>query len=207
MSDKKKLLILSERNAKYNLLEIERKKLRENERSKTKPSLIFLKKDLKLKTIPIHIECFDNSNIQGSLPTSSCVVFKKGLPSKKDYRIFKIKTITKADDFASMREVVFRRYKRVLDEKGDLPDLIVIDGGKGQLSSAKESLNRLGLSGKIAIIGIAKKLESIYFPNDKIPLFIDKKSPSLKLIQTIRNNEIIFVACIIFITTPLGGNV
>ena len=187
IGDKKKLLILSERNAKYNLLEIERKKLKENERSKTKPSLIFLKKDLKLKTIPIHIECFDNSNIQGSLPTSSCVVFKKGLPSKKDYRIFKIKTVTKADDFASMREVVFRRYKRVLDEKGDLPDLIVIDGGKGQLSSAKESLKRLGLSGKIAIIGIAKKLESIYFPNDKIPLFIDKKSPSLKLIQTIRN--------------------
>ena len=187
IGDKKKLLILSERNAKYNLLEIERKKLKENERSKTKPSLIFLKKDLKLKTIPIHIECFDNSNIQGSLPTSSCVVFKNGLPSKKDYRIFKIKTITKADDFASMREVVFRRYKRVLDEKGDLPDLIVIDGGKGQLSSAKESLKRLGLSGKIAIIGIAKKLESIYFPNDKIPLFIDKKSPSLKLIQTIRN--------------------
>ena len=187
IGDKKKLLILSERNAKYNLLEIERKKLKENERSKTKPSLIFLKKDLKLKTIPIHIECFDNSNIQGSLPTSSCVVFKNGLPSKKDYRIFKIKTITKADDFASMREVVFRRYKRVLDEKGDLPNLIVIDGGKGQLSSAEESLKRLGLSGKIAIIGIAKKLESIYFPNDKIPLFIDKKSPSLKLIQTIRN--------------------
>ncbi len=187
IGDKKKLLILSERNAKYNLLEIERKKLKENERSKTKPSLIFLMKDLKLKTIPNHIECFDNSNIQGSLPTSSCVVFKKGLPSKKDYRIFKIKTVTKADDFASMREVVFRRYKRVLDEKGALPDLIVIDGGKGQLSSAKESLKRLGLFGKIAIIGIAKKLESIYFPNDKIPLFIDKKSPSLKLIQTIRN--------------------
>ena len=187
IGDKKKLLILSERNAKYNLLEIERKKLKENERSKTKPSLIFLKKDLRLKTIPNHIECFDNSNIQGSSPTSSCVVFKKGLPSKKDYRIFKIKTVTKADDFASMREVVFRRYKRVLDEKGDLPDLIVIDGGKGQLSSAKESLKRLGLSGKIAIIGVAKKLESIYFPNDKVPLFIDKKSPSLKLIQTIRN--------------------
>ena len=181
IGDKKKLLILSERNAKYNLLEIERKKLKENEKSKNKPSLMFLKKDLRLKNIPNHIECFDNSNIQGSLPTSSCVVFKKGLPSKKDYRIFKIKTVTKADDFASMREVVFRRYKRVLDEKSDLPDLIVIDGGKGQLSSAKESLKRLGLSGKIAIIGIAKKLESIYFPNDKIPLFIDKKSPSFKI--------------------------
>ena len=115
------------------------------------------------------------------------MLFLKRSSIQKDYRIFKIKTVTKADDFASMREVVYRRYKRVLDEKSDLPDLIVIDGGKGQLSSAKESLKRLGLSGKIAIIGIAKKLESIYFPNDKIPLFIDKKSPALKLIQTIRN--------------------
>ena len=187
IGDKKKLLILSERNAKYNLLEAERKKLKENERSKNKPSLLFLKKDLKLKNVPNHIECFDNSNFQGSLPTSSCVVFKNGLPSKKDYRVFKIKTVTKPDDFASMREVVYRRYKRLLNEKRELPNLIVIDGGKGQLSSAIESLKRLGIFGRVAIIGIAKKLESIYFPNDKIPLYIDKKSPSLKLIQTIRN--------------------
>jgi excinuclease ABC subunit C len=146
-----------------------------------------MKSDLRLSEEPTHIECFDNSNIQGSNPVAACVVFKDGKPSKKEYRHYNIKTVDGPDDFASMEEVVFRRYKRLLSEDEPLPQLIVIDGGKGQLSSALKSLDVLGLRGKIAIIGIAKRLEEIYFPEDPIPLYLDKKSETLKIIQQLRN--------------------
>jgi excinuclease ABC subunit C len=146
-----------------------------------------MKVDLRLNEEPIHIECFDNSNIQGTNPTAACVVFRKGKPFKKDYRHFKIKTVEGPDDFASMEEVVHRRYKRLRDEGVSLPQLIVIDGGKGQLSSAVKSIDRLGLRGKIAIIGIAKRLEEIYYPGDSIPMYLDKKSETLKIIQQLRN--------------------
>ena len=146
-----------------------------------------MKADLRLSKEPVHIECFDNSNIQGSNPVAACVVFRNGKPFKKDYRHFNIKTVEGPDDFASIEEVVYRRYKRLLDEDESLPQLIVIDGGKGQLSSALKSLEALELRGKIAIIGIAKRLEEIYFPDDPIPLYLDKKSESLKIIQQLRN--------------------
>jgi excinuclease ABC subunit C len=146
-----------------------------------------MKKDLRLSEEPRHIECFDNSNIQGTNPVAACVVFRNGKPAKKEYRHFNIKTVEGPDDFASMEEVVFRRYKRLQEEKASLPQLIVIDGGKGQLSSALKSLEALNLRGKIAIIGIAKRLEEIYFPDDPIPLYLDKKSESLKIIQQLRN--------------------
>ena len=146
-----------------------------------------MKKDLRLQEKPIHIECFDNSNIQGTNPTAACVVFRNCKPFKKDYRHFKIKTVEGPDDFASMEEVVHRRYKRLSDEGQSLPQLIVIDGGKGQLSSAVKSLDRLGLRGQIAIIGIAKRLEEIYYPGDNIPIYLDKKSETLKIIQRLRN--------------------
>lgn len=137
--------------------------------------------------VPLHIECFDNSNMQGSYPVSSCVVFKNAKPAKRDYRHYHIKTVEGPNDFASMEEVVFRRYRRLLDEEEPLPQLIIIDGGKGQLSAAVKSLIKLGLEGKISIIGIAKKLEEIFFPDDPVPLYINKKSESLKLIQQARN--------------------
>ena len=146
-----------------------------------------MKDDLRLKFLPSHIECFDNSNLQGSNPVAACVVFKNGKPSKKDYRLFNIKTVKGQDDYKSMEEVVFRRYRRVLEEKLSLPQLIIIDGGKGQLNSAIKSLEKLNLRGKIAIIGIAKRLEEIYFPEDSTPLYLNKKSPSLRLIQKLRN--------------------
>jgi excinuclease ABC subunit C len=146
-----------------------------------------MKADLRLSEEPRHIECFDNSNIQGTHPVAACVVFKNGKPSKKDYRHFNIKTVEGPDDFASMEEVVYRRYKRLEDEKQPLPQLIIIDGGKGQLSSALKSLDALGLRGKIAIIGIAKRLEELFYPNDPIPLYLDKKSETLKIIQQLRN--------------------
>jgi excinuclease ABC subunit C len=146
-----------------------------------------MKSDLRLSEAPTHIECFDNSNIQGTHPVAACVVFKNGKPSKKEYRHFNIKTVEGPDDYASMSEVVFRRYKRLLDEKQPLPQLIVIDGGKGQLSAALKSLNDLELRGKIAIIGIAKRLEELFYPNDPIPLYLDKKSETLKIIQQLRN--------------------
>ena len=145
------------------------------------------KKDLRLNQRPVHIECFDNSNIQGNFPVAACVVFKNGKPSKKDYRLFNIKTVEGPDDFASMEEVVFRRYKRLLSENLPLPQLIVIDGGKGQLSSALKSLDLLDLRGKIAIIGIAKRLEEIYYPGDPIPMYLDKRSETLKIVQFLRN--------------------
>ncbi len=143
--------------------------------------------DLRLNEEPRHIECFDNSNMQGTHPVAACVVFKNGKPSKKDYRHFNIKTVEGADDYASMEEVVYRRYKRLLDEDQTLPQLIIIDGGKGQLSSALKSLESLELRGKIAILGIAKRLEELFYPNDPIPLYLDKKSETLKVIQQLRN--------------------
>ncbi len=146
-----------------------------------------MKKDLRLLEEPRHIECFDNSNFQGAYPVAAMTVFKDTKPSKKDYRHYNIKTVEGPDDFASMEEIIYRRYKRVLEENQSLPQLIIIDGGKGQLSAALQSLEKLGLRGKIGIIGIAKKLEEIYFPGDSIPLYLDKRSESLKVIQQIRD--------------------
>jgi excinuclease ABC subunit C len=185
--EKRKLIDLSLRNAKY--MQLEKKKRQALNLTKSNKSIVLkkLQQDLHLKEIPIHIECFDNSNFQGSNPTASCVVFKKGLPSKKDYRHYNIKTVVGPDDYASMEEIVLRRYKRLLNEKKSLPQLIVIDGGKGQLSSAIKSLKELKVYGKIAIIGIAKRLEEIYFPNDNTPIYLDKRSSSLKIIQQLRN--------------------
>ncbi|MGB5818567.1 MAG: excinuclease ABC subunit UvrC [Saonia sp.] len=187
LGDKKKILDLSERNAKFFRQErFKQIKITDPDRH-TNRIMAQMKKDLRLSEEPRHIECFDNSNIQGSNPVAACVVFRNGKPFKKDYRHYNIKTVDGPDDFASMEEVVFRRYKRLLDENTSLPQLIVIDGGKGQLSSALKSLEILGLRGKIAIIGIAKRLEEIYFPEDPIPLYLDKKSESLKIIQQLRN--------------------
>lgn len=185
--DKRKLITLSENNAK--LFRQERfKQIRITDPDRHVNRLMDqMKKDLRLSAEPRHIECFDNSNIQGTNPVAACVVFRDGKPSKKDYRHFNIKTVIGPDDFASMSEVVFRRYRRLLDEDEELPQLIVIDGGKGQLSAALKSLEELGLRGKIAIVGIAKRLEEIYFPDDPIPLYLDKKSESLKVIQQLRN--------------------
>ncbi len=185
--EKKKLLELSERNAKLYKFEKQKKA---TEKTTTYPAeriLETLKKDLRLKSQPIHIECFDNSNLQGSNPVAACVVFKKGRPAKKEYRHYNIKTVTGADDFASMEEVIFRRYRRLLDENTGIPQLIIVDGGKGQLSAALKSLEKLKLRNKVAIVGIAKKLEEIYFPDDPVPLYIDKNSESLRIIQFLRN--------------------
>jgi excinuclease ABC subunit C len=187
IGDKKKLIDLSLRNAKYMQLDKQKRKINNIEKQDNKRILEQLQKDLSLKDRPRHIECFDNSNIQGTNPVAACVVFKNARPSKKDYRHFNIKTVVGPDDFASMEEVVYRRYKRLLDEKQPLPELIVVDGGKGQLSSAVKSLDKLKIRGKIAIIGIAKRLEEIYFPGDSVPLYLDKRSESLKLIQQLRD--------------------
>ena len=187
LGDKKKLVELSQRNAKFFRLErFKQTKIVDPDRH-IKRLMNQMKVDLKLNEEPNHIECFDNSNIQGTNPTAACVVFRNGKPFKKDYRHFKIKTVEGADDFASMEEVVHRRYKRLKDEGISLPQLIVIDGGKGQLSSAVKSLDKLGLRGKISIIGIAKRLEEIYYPDDSIPMYLDKKSETLKIIQQLRN--------------------
>ena len=185
--DKKKLLDLSERNAKYFMLDRRKQHEKTDPERHTKRILEGIKKDLRLKELPIQIECFDNSNIQGSNPTSACVVFKNAKPSKKDYRHFNIKTVDGPNDFASMEEAVYRRYKRLIEEEEPLPQLVIIDGGKGQLSSALKSLERLGIRGKVAIVGIAKRLEEIFYPGDSYPLFLDKKSESLKVIQHLRN--------------------
>ncbi len=187
LGDKKRIVELSLRNAKYYRQEqFKQIKIVDPDRH-VKRIMAQMKKDLRLKEVPVHIECFDNSNIQGTNPVAACVVFKDVKPSKKDYRHFNIKTVEGPDDFASMEEVVFRRYKRLLQEDKPLPQLIVIDGGKGQLSSALKSLDLLGLRGKIAIIGIAKRLEEIYYPGDSVPLYLDKKSETLKIIQYLRN--------------------
>jgi len=187
IGDKQKLVALCYRNAMH----LQKDRIRKNEeirhRLDNRRVLEQMQKDLHLKEKPRHIECFDNSNIQGTNPVAACVVFKNAKASKKDYRLFNIKTVEGPDDFASMKEVVYRRYKRLLDEGQDLPQLIVIDGGKGQLSSALKSLEKLKLEKTIAIIGIAKRLEEIYFPHDSIPLYLDKRSESLKIIQQLRN--------------------
>lgn len=187
LGDKKQILELSQRNAKYHRLEqLKQIQITDPDRH-TNRIMAQMQKDLRLSVEPRHIECFDNSNIQGTNPVAACVVFKDGKPSKKDYRHFNIKTVEGPNDFASMEEVVYRRYKRLLEEEQPLPQLIIIDGGKGQLSSAVKSLDVLGLRGKIAIIGIAKRLEELFYPGDSIPLYLDKKSETLKIIQQLRN--------------------
>ena len=187
LGDKKRIVELSLRNAKYYRQErFKQIKIVDPDRH-TNRIMSQMQKDLRLTKQPRYIECFDNSNIQGSNPVAACVVFKNGKPSKKEYRKYNIKTVEGPDDFGSMEEVVHRRYKRLLDEAQDLPQLIVIDGGKGQLSSALKSLDILGLRKKIAIIGIAKRLEEIFYPDDPIPLYLDKKSETLKIIQQLRN--------------------
>jgi len=187
IGDKKKLLELSNRNLLYFIAEkVKRKELVDPERH-TKRILNRMKEDLHLKELPVHIECFDNSNIQGTNPVASCVVFRNAKPYKKDYRHFNIKTVVGANDFASMEEIIFRRYKRLIDEKKSLPQLVIIDGGKGQLGAALNSFEKLNIRGQITVIGIAKKLEEIYFPGDSLPLYLDKNSESLKVIQFARN--------------------
>lgn len=185
--DKKKLLDLAQRNALYLREERLKQSMTAEEKHPSFRIMKTLKEDLKLTELPKHIECFDNSNFQGTNPVSACVVFKDAKPSKKDYRIFNVKTVEGPDDFATMREVIYRRYKRMIVEGQDLPQLIIVDGGKGQLSSAVESLKELELYGKIPVVGIAKKLEEIFFPEDSLPLYINKKSESLKLIQRMRD--------------------
>ena len=185
--DKKSLLMLSRKNALAKKIEYLKTEAIKNPETSISKLLKIIQKDLKLKEFPVTMECFDNSNIQGNFPVAACVVFKNGKPRKKDYRLFNIKTVEGPDDFASMEEVIYRRYKRLLNEDKPLPQLIVIDGGKGQLSSALKSLKKLNLTKKIAIIGIAKKLEEIYFPGDQYPLYLDKKTPTLKVIQSMRN--------------------
>ncbi|MDA9827007.1 excinuclease ABC subunit UvrC [Flavobacteriaceae bacterium] len=185
--DNKKLLDLSVRNAtQFKIEKLKQVQIVDPERH-TNRILNQMKTDLRLNKIPVHIECFDNSNIQGSNPVASCIVFKNSKPSKKDYRHFNIKTVEGPDDYASMEEVVYRRYRRMLDEKLSLPSLIIIDGGKGQLSSSIKALKKLNLENTIAILGIAKRLEEIFYPNDPIPLYLNKKSETLKVIQQMRN--------------------
>ncbi len=185
--EKKSLLDLAERNLKYHILEKRKQERIVNPDGHYERILEQIKSDLRMTELPIHIECFDNSNFQGTNAVAACVVFKNGKPSKKDYRHFNIKTVVGPDDFASMEEVVHRRYKRLVTEGESLPQLVIIDGGKGQLSSAMKSIDLLGLRGQITVIGIAKKLEEIYFPGDSIPIYIDKRSESLKTIQHLRN--------------------
>jgi excinuclease ABC subunit C len=184
---KRKLVELSLKNCEVLL---EEKLLVRITRQAEDPRLKLLarvQQDLNLKTLPHHIECFDNSNIQGYAPVSSCVVFRDGKPARRDYRVFRVKTVYGPDDFATMQEVVHRRYRRMLEEGTPLPDLVVIDGGKGQLSHARAALQELGLAERIPLISIAKRLEEIYYPEDPIPLHIDKKSPTLRLLQHMRN--------------------
>ena len=185
--DKKSLIDLSLRNAKFYKLEKAKQEKIKNPERHTERILEQIRIDFRLTDLPVHIECFDNSNFHGTNAVAACVVFKNAKPSKKDYRHFNIKTVEGADDFASMEEVVFRRYKRLLEEGAPLPQLIVIDGGKGQLSSSLKALEKLGLRGKIAIVGIAKKLEELFFPGDSIPIYIDKRSESIRVIQYLRN--------------------
>ncbi len=187
IGDKKHLLELSERNAKYYLMEKRKQQELVDPDRHSKRILNTMQKDLRMKKPPEHIECFDNSNMQGNYPVAAMVLFRDAKPSKKEYRHFNIKTVEGPNDYASMEEVIYRRYKRLLDEEKELPQLIVIDGGKGQLSSAVKSLERLDLRGRITIIGIAKKLEEIYFPGDSVPLHLDKKSETLRVIQHLRD--------------------
>lgn len=185
--DKRKLLAVSLKNAEQ--YRDDKLKMMEklNPEQRTTRTLMTLQRDFHLNVLPHHIECFDNSNISGSSPVASCVVFVDGKPSKKDYRHFNIKTVEGPDDFASMREVLTRRYTRLVEEGKELPQLVVLDGGKGQLSAAVEALDAIGLRGKISLIGIAKRLDEIYFPGDSVPLYIDKNSESLKVVQRLRD--------------------
>ena len=185
--DRHKLLGLAGRNASFFRLERQKKASEKSPENRSMRNMEKMKNDLHMPELPVHIECFDNSNIQGDSPVASCVVFRYGRPSNREYRHFNIKTVSGPDDYASMEEVITRRYKRMLEEKIPLPQLIVIDGGKGQLSSALKSLEGLGLRGRITVIGLAKKLEEIYFPGDSVPLYLDKNSITLKIIQHIRN--------------------
>jgi excinuclease ABC subunit C len=185
--DKKKLLDLSLRNVEFYKKDKQKQQDLIDPERHTKRMLAQMMKDLRLTTEPRHIECFDNSNIQGAFPVAAMTVFKDLKPSKKDYRHFNIKTVEGPNDFASMEEIIYRRYKRTIEEKLPLPNLIVIDGGKGQLSAALESLEKLELRGKVAIVGIAKKLEEIYYPGDSLPLYLDKKGETLKVLQHIRD--------------------
>ncbi len=185
--DKAKLLEVSERNARQNRLDDLKHLERHNPEERTDRLLERMKADFRLSELPRHIECFDNSNIQGTNPVASCVVFRDGRPAKRDYRHFNIKTVEGPDDFASMKEVLTRRYTRLMQEGQSLPQLIVVDGGKGQLSSAVEALEEIGLRGTIAVVGIAKRLEEIYFPGDSVPLYIDKNSETLRVVQHMRD--------------------
>ena len=185
--DKAKLLEVSERNARQNRLDDLKHMERHNPEERTGRLLERIKSDFRLSELPHHIECFDNSNIQGTNPVASCVVFKDGKPSKRDYRHFNIKTVEGPDDFASMKEVLTRRYTRLMQEGQPLPQLVVVDGGKGQLSAAVEALDDMGLRGRIAVVGIAKRLEEIYFPGDSVPLYIDKNSETLRVVQHLRD--------------------
>lgn len=187
IGDKRKLLDLSERNVTYYRLERERQKEQVDPEHKLNRLMDTMMRDLRMTEPPLHIECFDNSNIQGTLPVAAMVCFKKGKPDKAEYRHFNIKTVEGPDDFASMEEVIYRRYRRLLDDERPLPQLIIVDGGKGQLSSALGSLEKLGLRGTIAIIGIAKRLEEIYYPEDPLPMYLDKKSETLRIIQQMRD--------------------
>ncbi len=186
--DKAKLLDVSVRNARQSKLDALKQMERLDPEKRAERTLERMKTDFRLKVLPRHVECFDNSNIQGTNPVASCVVFRDAKPSKKDYRHFNIKTVEGPDDFASMKEVLTRRYTRMMEEApDDLPQLIVVDGGKGQLSAAVEALDEIGLRGTIAVVGIAKRLEEIYFPGDSVPLYIDKNSESLRVVQQLRD--------------------
>jgi excinuclease ABC subunit C len=188
IGDKKKLLELSEKNAQYHLLQKKKQAASATGRQTSAERILrTLQADLHMEAVPLWIECFDNSNLHGTNPVSSCVVFKNAKPAKRDYRHFNVKTVEGPNDFASMEEVVFRRYKRLLAEGAGLPQLVIIDGGKGQLSAAMKSIKALGLEGQVTVVGIAKRLEEIYFPDDPIPAHINKKSESLKLIQQARD--------------------
>ena len=187
VGEKKHLIDMSIRNIKNYKINFFKSKLTSQSENSFIRVLKTLQKDLNMDSLPVHIECFDNSNFQGSFPSSACVVFKNGKPSKKDYRHFNIRSVTSPDDFASMREVVYRRYSRLINENKNLPNLIIIDGGKGQLSSSVSSLKELGIYDDVTIIGIAKRLEEIYFSGESTPIYIDKKSESLKLIQKLRD--------------------
>ena len=185
--DRKKILDLSLQNVRQYKVDLLKQQEKLNPEQRTTRILSTVKKDLNLKDLPLHIECFDNSNTQGSFPVSSCVVFKNAKPSKKDYRHFNIKTVEGPDDFASMEEVLTRRYKRLLEEDQPMPQLVIVDGGKGQLSSAVTALKNVGVYDRLQVIGIAKNLEELFFPYDSVPLYLDKNSETLRLIQQLRD--------------------
>ncbi|MFH1160259.1 MAG: excinuclease ABC subunit UvrC [bacterium] len=187
IGDKKKLLDLSRQNVRYYQLEKEKQKELVDPEHKSRRILETMRKDLRMTELPEHIECFDNSNIQGDFPVAAMVCFKHAKPDKSEYRHFNIRTVEGPNDFASMEEIIYRRYKRLQEEEKSLPQLIIVDGGKGQLSSAMTSLKKLGLAGKMTVIGIAKKLEEVYYPNDPLPMYLDKKSETLRLIQQMRD--------------------